>query len=197
MRPTLVACSIVSGIVASACSSKNATPQAFVEAQLASGAANGQCNFGNEVVLTIGDVDAKTNDVKRVSDGSGPTTVSCTVKSTGNGNFSISGEVADNATGLGRGGSLVISGTVNDSNGGQNISVRLTEQGTTYAEEDCSIMFPSSSIFAISMALTPAPPNVATGRIFGELSCPNASTIGGSPAVCIATMDFVFENCSQ
>jgi hypothetical protein len=195
--PPLVASAIVFCAFASACSGSSAAPQAFVEAQLASGATNGNCNLaGGAPLLQIGGVPdggAAGSAVQRVHSG-GANVVTCSVKGTGNNQFAVDAEVDQNSQVIGVGGSLRITGTVSQS-GGSNIAVTLNTGGTTYKESDCSISF---SGFQVSLGLPPAPPNVAAGRIWGTAYCPNAAaTANGAQTVCRATADFVFENCGE
>jgi hypothetical protein len=193
--PTLVASAIVSCAFASACSSTPATPRAFVDAQLTSGASGGQCNFNSAMPLVIGSVPGAGETVNRVSSGSDQVSVTCTVHGKGNNTFHITAQVTDNSSVLGQGGSLRIEGDVTESGGGSMINTTLNAAGTAYMETDCTI---SLTGFNVTNGLPPAPPAVASGRIWGSLRCPNAlSTSSGSQYACVAAADFVFENCAD
>jgi hypothetical protein len=192
--PSVVVSAIVSCVFASACSSTPATARAFVSATLSAGATMGQCTVAaNAPSLMIGTIPASPMDtVTRMSSG-GDTTITCSVKSA-SGGFDILIEADDNSMQVGEGGSFQMSGHVTTT-GGTDIDVHFNAAGTgTYAESDCTITF----AFTATDALPPAPPNVAAGRIWGHVECPNASTTAnGGTTFCVAAADFVFENCSE
>jgi hypothetical protein len=198
--PSVVVSAIVSCVFASACSSTPATARAFVSASLSAGATKGQCTVSaNTPSLTIGTIPASPMDTVVRAGSGGDTNITCSVKSA-SGGFDINIEAIDNSTQVGQGGSLLISGHVTPSTattegGGTNITVDLNAAGTgTYTETDCTISFD----FATTNALPPAPPNVAAGRIWGHVQCPNASTTSnGGTTFCVASADFVFENCTE
>ena len=191
--PSLVVSAIVSCVFASACSSKSASEQAFVNATLSSGATMGSCNQADANTLSIGK-DTAGATVSRAA-GSGTIVLTCSVKAA-SGGFNVAIEADNNSMVTGQGGSLRIEGTVNSSGKGSNITVSLNAGGTgTYTESDCTI---TPSFSNMTLGLPPAPPNVAAGRIWGNVNCPNAAaTENGSQTFCVASADFVFENCSE
>jgi hypothetical protein len=139
-------------------------------------------------VLTSGDYEQ----------GWGTVTLFCRVDSTGGGNFNValSAEV-----GGPMGGSVTISGIVNDTTGatgGVTGSFTSATNGS-FIDSDCSVTF-TYLMMPVPVAGSP----VADGRIWGHLSCPRAvqqetsvmTEDGGSTLKgCDGEADFLFENC--
>jgi hypothetical protein len=71
------------------------------------------------------------------------------------------------------------------------VSVYFDLGKNVYTEGDCTI----TTSFEITQGASPPPPSVARGRIYGHLSCPNAS--GVLPDLCDIEADFVYENCTE
>jgi len=131
--------------------------------------------------------------------GSQKVQVKCTVSPSGGG-FDVQLQATENGVGT-----LIITspagqGAVSDQ-GGQNITgVWESQTNGTYRESDCTIsyMYNGSTV--------PDSPPIASGRIWGHISCPNAQ-IGGVTAMlpdggvmdktCDNEADFLFENCGQ
>lgn len=193
--PHLVVPALLATALATACSSKSPPPQAFVTAQATTGA-SGMCNYSSVQSLLLigsaGDAGLNSNPV-RVPTGTnegGAVSITCSVApSNGSFNIELSAELD---TSLSTGGSLTITGTVDSTTGGSNIAGTFVHAGNTYVEEqnDCTITYPADP---------PGGP-VAPGRIWGQISCPNATLEGqnanGTMTTCAITALFVFENCS-
>ena len=72
-----------------------------------------------------------------------------------------------------------------------NVYANLDFRRDYYAESDCTI----APTFDLTDSLSPAPPSVALGRIYGHLDCPNAAgALAGDE--CGFQADFVFEECA-
>jgi hypothetical protein len=98
------------------------------------------------------------------------------------------------------GGNLSISGHVDVSAGGQNITAELDLSGYTFQASDCNISFTYQN------SAVPQNPPIAKGRIWGHLTCNKMIDGSGQLAMlmdgaqvheaCGLEADFIFENCS-
>lgn len=195
--PHLVVPALLATALATACSSKAPPPQAFVQVQATNTTTGtGLCNFNSEIIppvigSDISDGGLSGNPV-RVPSGSeqgGTVSITCSVAPSGsNFNIALNAEIVTTLT---TGGSLTITGTVNSTSGASgDISAIFVAATNTYTENDCSINF---------IVMPPGGP-VAPGRIWGQLSCPNAMSqsqnANATPTTCAMQALFVFENCS-
>jgi hypothetical protein len=158
---------------------------------------NNYCSFGvPQQELLIGSPRGGTTPVTQ-SDNStqfdGNVTVNCSVTN----GFDV---VLTGSLGGTMGGTLQISGTVSASSGGMNIVASFTQNGTSYSENDCSI------VFTYEGGMVPTAPPIADGRIWAHLNCPsmvNPSTpklLSNNMQVeetCDGQADFLFDNCTQ
>lgn len=176
-------------------------PNAFVLATVGPGNANSSvCGYGSEqTFVPVGSQtsgEPSTVSSGDVQPGTGTVTLVCKVDSSGGNNFRIelSAEV-EGATG----GSMVITGTVNQ-NGGSSIyaSFQSSTMGQ-FTDSDCTITFTYNGQ-PIPIAGSP----IASGRIWGHVSCPGAMQQGmteigedGGATVrtCDGEADFLFQNC--
>jgi hypothetical protein len=188
--PPLVVTAILSCALASACSGTPAKAQAWIDAQLESGATGGSCTFSDITALQIGPMGMPNQTVTRVGTG-GILTVSCTVKAS-SGGFSLQSQVQNNSSVAGQGGSLRMSGNVASDGTASGISVTLNASGQTYTASNCTI----AKAFNITQGNAPAPPSVASGRLWGHLECLDASISNGT-SHCLVEADFVLENCGD
>lgn len=191
--------------LASACNNNNPAPaDAFVNA-LVGGGGNPACNLKvRQNYVSIGTpTGGKPTTVNDGDSQSGSSTVhvSCSVTTSGNG-F----DVTLNATLEGQqGGSLTITspsgqGAVTASGGSGITGVFQSPVDGVYRQKDCTIDF------SYNGSPVPDSPPIAAGRIWGHISCPNATLNGqtttgadGGPAdvTCDAEADFLFEQCGQ
>jgi hypothetical protein len=191
----LASCALV------ACSSKSQPPDSFVDATIQHGSDPGACNIQqNQTALSIGT--ATGNKPTTVNDGdqqNGAATVhvTCDVTTSGGG-FDI--KLVVEQEGL-NGGSLTITsptgqGAVTQTGGSGITGVWQVDNLGSYSSKDCTISYTYQG------GPVPVSPPVAAGRIWGHLSCPNATLGGqtlpdGGAKFCDAEADFLFENCSQ
>jgi hypothetical protein len=134
--------------------------------------------------------------------GSGTVSVQCTVHPSGNG-FDIALSIA--VTGM-PGGNVTITspagaGAVTTSGGtGITASFYSTVDLGPYVSNDCTLAFTYGG------QPVPISPSVAAGRIWGHIDCPDATNSGqmivgpdGGPmaASCVASADFLFEQCHE
>jgi hypothetical protein len=201
----LVVPMILAAGATAACSAKAPPPDAYVAAS----ATGTSCNFsGMTSLLQIGsdisDGGGISDNPTRVSNGTdqgGTVSLSCSVKSAGNGQFNIalSAELVTNQQGAG--GSMIITGTVDspmpfspdEVAAMGTIQAAFGHASNSYTESDCTITLPTN------------PPNggpVASGRIWGKIDCPNAvlagqTTQSGNAVSCDISALFVFENCGS
>jgi hypothetical protein len=192
--------------VSSACSSsKPAVPDAFVQATVGPGANGTACNQNATITnwLDIGTpVAGKPTTQGDGSNQAGSTIhVSCTVATSGSG-FDV--ELSATQEGL-NGGSLIITspqgqGAVTQSGGTGLTGVFENGSYGDYTSSNCTISFTYQG------SPVPDQPPLAAGRIWGHISCPNASQAGktvtggdgGAETVqCDTEADFLFEQCGQ
>jgi hypothetical protein len=188
-----------------ACSSNNnPPPDAYMAAEVGGGP---DCKtFPSPVTtwLPVGTdtADKPTTVTDQGSTGTGTASVQCMVHPQGNGfDVSLSVEVDGNP-----GGHVTITspsgaGAVTTS-GGTGISASFYNSVDLgpYSENDCTISYTYMG------APVPISPPIAAGRIWGHLTCPHAAESGqtttgpdGGPTgiACLASADFLFEQCSQ
>lgn len=191
---SLVVCAISTCVLASACSGKNATAQAFVAVQLESGATMGNCNFSSQNALQIGATSTNA-EVTRVPNGGnyqGPVQVNCTVHKTGTG-YHLQIGADNNSSQLGVGGGLTITGDTDEHGNSSNGMTVVINSNGTYNQSTCSLTA-GAFLPAASQGTPPAPPPIAPGRIWGNIVCDNAQS---GMNYCVANVDFVFENCTE
>jgi len=185
-----------------ACSgNKPPVPNGFVQAFVGPGNANSSvCGYASQQpIVAIGGADTAEPGTESNGDfaGTGTALIDCSVDSSGGGNFNVKISAEVNGS---MGGSIVIVGTVN-ANGGSNISGAF-ESGTIgmFTESDCTVTF-TYNMQPIPISGSP----IASGRIWGHLSCPNAVDNGtteigadGGPTerTCDGEADFLFQNCN-
>lgn len=187
---------IVVSTVVAACSSKAPAPDAYVSASVNGGA---NCNLQDQTLFTIGSDTADGGGISlnptRVQTGTvegGAVTITCSVKASASG-YTIELNALLNSQQAGQGGSLTLTGTVDSTTGAQSsISATFVGAGNTYNEDDCSISYPTN----------PVGGPVQPGRIWGSVTCPNATETGkvtstGQPIACQLSALFVFENCGS
>ncbi|HXX68176.1 MAG TPA: hypothetical protein VEK07_13385 [Polyangiaceae bacterium] len=191
----LVTSALVVSSVAAACSSKAPATDAYVSAQVIGGP---NCLVEDQGLFLIGsdttDGGGISSNPTRVQTGTnqgGTVTITCSVKASGS-NYNIELSALLDSQQAGAGGSLTITGTVDSTMGAQSdISATFVGGGNTYEESDCSISYPANP---------PGGP-VQPGRIWGSISCPNATEAGkvtssGQAVSCQLSALFVFENCA-
>jgi hypothetical protein len=188
-----------------ACSSSTAPPpEAYVNFTLGphlDGMGNNYCSVAvAQQELLIGNPRGGTTPQTQADNSSqlngqfdGNITVACAVT----GGFNV---VATGSLGGTMGGTVQLSGSVSAGSGGsKDIQASFTQNGTSYAENDCSITF---TYEGGNVPVTP----IAKGRIWGHLSCPtmvNPSTpklLSNGTQVqetCDGEADFLFDNCAQ
>lgn len=211
----LVFPALVVAALAAACSSTPATARAYVSANIVqSNTAPGQCNLASSTqIMLIGQNNVlqpiTDTNPKRISNGSqeaGSVTVQCTVHPSGSGfHIAISSSVSNGISGSG--GSMVITGNVTCTpssngcapNGGSGLTGTFDNAGITYTDTNCSISYTygGNPILLQGPSADQHAPQVAAGRIWGHIDCPNAVTETGQSFTCDANADFVFENCAQ
>jgi len=187
-----------------ACSgSKPPVANAFLSAEVGPGSGNGSlCGYGsNQDWPPVGSPLSPEPSVTTSGDfeqGWGKVTLFCKVDSTGGGNFNIelSAEVAGPM-----GGSVTVSGTVNDTTGatgGITGSFTSATKGS-FSDSNCSVTF---TYLMMPLGVSGSP--IAKGRIWGHLSCPNATQQetsvptedgGSTQETCDGEADFLFQNC--
>jgi hypothetical protein len=190
---------LCSAVLASACSSSPAPPDAFVAASLQPGGA-GKCSIGFQTkIFEVGvATGTQPNTVQNgKSQAGGEVSVSCTVHPD-NGGYDL-----DLFVELHNQGAMQLNSTSPVmSSGGQGIIGSFTRDvggaGQTYNSNNCTISF------QYMMEPVPNSMPIAGGRIWGHVSCPDAMgnsmflTDGGSASdVCDAEADFLFENCGS
>lgn len=196
---SLVFSAFVLAAVAAGCSSKPATAKAYVNASLVQGSGGGTCNFGSrQSILMIGTsslgplTDTNPERVDNGTTQAGSVSLDCTVSPDGsNFNIEVSSSVKTQLSG--GGGSMTVTGVVNPSTGGTGLHGTFAYGGVQYDDPNCTLVF---TYMGNDITLQNDAPKVATGRIWGHVDCPNASSSGsGQNFTCDASADFVFENC--
>jgi hypothetical protein len=192
---------LCSAALASACSSKPATADAFVSASLQPGG-SGMCSIGfQSTIFEIGvATGTQPNTVKDGgSQAGGQVSVSCTVHPDNGGyDLSLFAELHD------QGAMQLNSTSPVMSSGGQGVVGSFTKtvgtsSGQTFTANDCSISF------TYMQEPVPNAAPIAGGRIWAHVSCQdavgNSSFLlpdgGSTNQVCDAEADFLFENCGS
>jgi hypothetical protein len=171
--------------------SEPTTPDGFVSATVGTGTQSALCPVGSTMPwVTVGE--ATTGKPATVLSGNDGVTMTCSVRTSGNG-YDVS--VSVTATGSQGGSFTLVSppgmGAVTVS-GGQGIQASFgsTPGSATYHESDCVLSFTYLG------APIPDSPSVFPGRIWGHLSCPAAQTASNA-TTCDAEADFLFETCQD
>jgi hypothetical protein len=197
------------GLVASACSSAPAPPQAFVFLQMSadSPAAEGMCvGYPSDTTLMQigmpGDPNASPMPTPptRITTGAQHIQIACTVHQEGD-SFAVNLQIAQGDVSSAGATTLTVTGMVSASTGGMNLTsdVSNTSAGD-YHSTACVITFDTSTMNGAGAAPSGTP--IAPGRIWAHLSCPadqnsNITTGSGAPSTCDAEADFIFENCNM
>ena len=133
----------------------------------------------------------------RVPSGAQSVTIACSVHQQGD-SFAINLQIAQgNLSSMGAT-TLTVSGTVNASTGGTNLTSDVSNTiAGDYHSPTCTISYSTPGAGA-----SPQGPPVAPGRIWAHVSCPATENAGittqsGGPSICDAEADFIFENCGQ
>ena len=190
--PVLFACAS-----AVACSKTPATPDAFVNASLG----GSLCPINDATVVdTMGMTSATAPSTTAA--GENGLSISCSVSPNGSG-FTI--QLEAKAPGSG-GGELIVSGTVDATNGGKVAAQWVSQMsGLSYESDDCML-----SYTYIGQAI-PANQRISSGQIWAHVSCPDAmQPLGGISgtqttgpdggvinSVCDGEADILFSNCSD
>jgi hypothetical protein len=196
--------------VSSACSSNSSpTPETYIAATVGAGQNESLCNLNVTTQwLDIGTVPPNCTGCVPNTQNDGSTldgnavSVNCTVAPSGNGfDITLSATEQGNA-----GGSVVITspageGAVTQTGGSGITGVFASGGNGDYRGSDCTIAFTYNG------ETVPNNPPIAAGRIWGHISCPNATTSGKTvnnpdggaplPVTCDAEADFLFQECSQ
>jgi len=171
---------------------------AYVNATLGPGDLGLPCPFaGPTEAVLLGVATTPTVKPTTVRDGSpnggGVVNVACDVSA----GFSIA---LDAATSSVSPSSIAISGAVDATAGGQDLSVSITTEGVTWTSQACALRY------VYEGGAVPASPPIAPGRVWAHVSCPTMAPDNGEmvpvdgqnePAQCAGEVDFVFENCRQ
>jgi hypothetical protein len=184
--PMLVVCAAIS-----ACSKTPATQEAFVDARVGAGSANGStCLLGSmQEFLLAG---TRGNPLPTpAADGQGGLVVDCTVSPNGDGfAIQLSAQTQDNS-------SITVTGHV-DANGGTVSATFVNQMWGGFMASGCTLTYTYPG------ASTPVPKgdSVSSGSIFGHVSCPNAVANGGAQVgsgaeTCDGEMDILFQNCAD
>jgi hypothetical protein len=193
--------------VSSACSSSNSspTPETYIAATVGPGENENLCNLGVTTQwVNLGlfhpDLPDTVKDGGNV--GGNAVSVVCTVATSGNG-FDVALSATEEGT---AGGTVVITsptgqGAVTASGGSGITGVFASGANGDYRDTDCTIAFTYAG------GTVPNDPPIAAGRIWGHISCPQATTTGKSvnnpdggaplPVTCDAEADFLFQECAQ
>jgi hypothetical protein len=165
------------------CKSYSSTRELF-----AIGAASGSCNATTGRCVATGPIRVRDGDSQS---GAGSVHIRCSVTAGNDVNLEAS---------LGTTGTLQIVGHVDPTSGGQGLSADIGYQGSHYAGSSCAVTFTYGG------EPVPQHPEIAPGRIWGHLSCPQMSDPNGIrqvvlmdmsqvPETCDGEADFIFENC--
>jgi hypothetical protein len=152
-----------------------------------------------ETVMQVGEPSAVTSqEPTLVATGAIGVRFSCSVNPEGS-SYAISLQVVEAVDVSGTGtASLTVSGVVNASTGGTNLTGDVsTSLPGDYHSATCTIGFSTPGAGA-----SPQGPPIALGRIWAHLSCPAAqnlaiTTASGGPSTCDVEADFIFENCDR
>jgi hypothetical protein len=192
------------GLVASACSSTPAQPQAFVKLVMtSSNTFPGMCVGypSDTTIMQVGEPGdpnvMPAIQPTRVTTGASSVLISCSVHPTGSDNFQVDLAISQgDVSGMGSS-SLTVSGVVNSSTGGTNVDGNVsTTVGGGYQSKTCNVTFTTLP----GTGASPSGPPVDAGRIWAHLSCdgiqdPSITTQSGGLSTCDAEVDFIFENC--
>lgn len=168
---------------------EKATPQVIFDGRLERGAGTDCQDVGG--LFTIGEfgVAALEQGSKPIKDGEpfdqGNVAVSCSVTSAGSDEFDVVGSVAlSGATG----GFFRVDGKFKATGEQTGIHAIFSSRksGNTYEQVDRACIVRYTTSFQ----------GVAAGRVWGEISCPNAENSGAQTS-CAAIAQFRFENCAQ
>jgi hypothetical protein len=176
-------------LIASACSDPEpATPQVIFDGRFEKGSTNCTEVGG---AFTIGDFGNQAVEpkipVRPVQDGAseqqGSVSISCSVTPAGNEEFNVSASVQlSGATG----GLFRVTGKfkAGAENTASAVFARTARASYTQDDGKCTVVF------------TPPYQGVAAGRVWGEISCPNAED-KTAQVTCVGKAQFRFENCAQ
>ncbi|HTB75163.1 MAG TPA: hypothetical protein VK762_18060 [Polyangiaceae bacterium] len=190
--PVLLACAS-----AVACSKTPATPDAFVNASLG----GTLCPVNDATVInTMGMTSATAPSTTPA--GQDNLSITCSVAAGGNGyTIQLDAQLPGST-----GGELIVSGTVDATNGGKVAAQWVSQMsGLSYESNDCTLSY--------TYIGQPIPENqrLSSGQIWAHVSCPDAMQPNGSIAgtqttgpdggvinsVCDGEADILFSNCSD
>jgi hypothetical protein len=191
---------LAAALLASACSSTpNPSPDAVVIAQLGAGTSAGNGPTVCQVATGSPWIQIGTDDTHPITSGSkqngGEVTVSCTVHSTGGGNYTVS----LSALLAGQGSINVVNATIPSGTTTPAPMVQATfESGSTgdFTESDCTFDFGGQMGDIASAAPAGFSFGIAPGRIWGNLICPMIVD-GENSETCFAAAELRFENCAE
>lgn len=184
--PVLVLCA-----AASACSKTPATQEAFVDARVGSGSANGStCLLGSQQVFLL--AGTRGNPLPTpAADGTGGLVIDCTVAPSGDGfSLALSAQTQDNS-------SITVSGHVTDS-GGTVSATFVNQMWGGFMASGCTLTY----TYPGTTMDVPKGTSISSGSIFGHVSCPNAvsnsgASVGSGAETCDGEMDILFQNCAD
>jgi hypothetical protein len=170
---------------------EKATPQAIFDARLESGSPGNDCR---EVggLFTVGDFGNQALDTKvpsqPIPDGSqfngAAVSVTCSVTPAGQDEFDVAGSVLLSGP---EGGLFRVDGKFKATGEQTGIHAIFAKKGgNTYEQRDRQCIVRYTSTFQ----------GVASGRVWGEITCPKAENPGAETS-CEAIAQFRFENCAQ
>jgi hypothetical protein len=185
-------CLPVIGLLSAGCEDdEKATPQIIFDGRLERGSGTDCKDTGQ--LFTIGDFGNQATEPKvpsrAIKDGEdfdqGTVSVSCSVTSAGADEFNVSATVAlSGATG----GLFTLNGKFKATGEQTGISAIFSSRksSNTYQQNDGACVVRYTTQFQ----------GVASGRVWGEITCPKAENAGAQTS-CEAVAQFRFENCGQ
>ena len=175
---------VLGSLAVVACSDPDpAPPKAFISAQLGPGNDpqvndSTQCKLTTQPWLNIGTSTVSLENGTKQSEAN--IGVSCSVTAEGDG-F----RVVASAT-LSPGGTVSVSGLMRSSGKQEGIAGSFIRADTgTFRDTGCTVEFTRTDM------------GVGPGKVWGTLTCPKASFVGGQDRTCLGQAEFKFENCDK
>lgn len=182
-------CFPVIGLLGAGCDEQESTPQVIFDGTLQRGVGNDCRDSGP--LFQIGEFGTPALDQasKPIPDGErfgqGVVSIACSVIPAGTDEFDVDGSV--NLSGA-TGGFFSVKGRFKATGDQTGIHAVFSSRrsGNSYEQKDgaCTVRYTTSS------------QGVAAGRVWGEITCPNAENTGAQTS-CEAVAQFRFENCAQ